>query len=212
MTRQVPAITRRTVGRPNTDQDLRAVLVATTLRLLEQASDPAAVTVAAIVAEAGCTPPTLYHYWDRRESLLREASAEGYAEFRRSQAEAVSATVDPLARIRLRGQAYLEFALARPSLFRVLFLDRSVPGQSPADPENPGHGLADLIADVSEAMAAGKLAPADPLVVAVGLWAAVHGVAVLWAAASELPDELARSVAATQADALLAGYSPMGSR
>jgi AcrR family transcriptional regulator len=182
-------------------------LVTTTLRLLERTGDPAAVTVAAIVTESGCTPPTLYHYWAKRELLLREASETGYAEFRRRQFEAVSGAADPLVRIRLRGEAYLQFALARPSLFRVLFLDRPVPGQSPADVGNPGLGLADLIADVGEAMAAGQLASADCLAVAIGLWAAVHGVAALWVVAPELPRELAGSVAALQADALLQGYS-----
>jgi len=209
VSRQAGAAPRRTVGRPSAGEDLRAALVAATLRLLEQSGDPAAVTVAAIVAKVGCTPPTLYHYWPRRELLLREASAAGYAEFRRNQAEAASKKTDALGRIRLRGQAYLEFAFAQPSLFRVLFLDRPVPEQAAANVEDPGQGLADLAADVSAAMAAGRLAAGDPLVVAVGLWAAVHGIAALWVAAPELPRELAGVVAAKQTDALLAGYSAM---
>jgi AcrR family transcriptional regulator len=187
---------------------MRAALVAATLGLLEQAGDPAAVTVAAIVAEVGCTPPTLYHYWPTRELLLREASAEGFAHFRRSQSYAIAATTDPVDRIRRRGQAYLDFALAQPSLFRVLFLDRPVPGQPPANVSDPGPGLTDLTADVTAAMAAGQLAPNDPLIVAVGLWAAVHGIAALWVATPQLRHDLARQVAATQTDALLAGYSP----
>lgn len=209
MPRQAMLVHRRTVGRPSTGEDLRAALVAATLQLLEETGDPDAVTVAAIIAEVGCSPPTLYHYWPTRELLLREASADGYAEFRRSQAQATRREADPLDRIRLRGQAYLEFAFAKPSLFRVLFMDRPVPGQPPADPDDPGPGLADLTADVSKAMAAGQLASADPLLVAVGLWAAVHGIAALWVNSPELPRDLARSVAAMQTDALLAGYSPM---
>ena len=208
MIRRPVATPRRGVGRPTAGQDLRAALVAATLRLLEQAGDPAAVTVAAIVAEVGCTPPTLYHYWPRREFLLREASAAGFARFRRSQSHATVQATDPVDRIRRRGQAYLDFAFARPSLFRVLFLDRPLPGQPAANVEDPGQGLADLTADVSAAMAAGQLGPAEPVIVAVGLWAAVHGIAALWVATPELPHDLARQVAATQTDALLAGYSP----
>jgi AcrR family transcriptional regulator len=212
VSRQAGATPRRTVGRPSAGEDLRAALVAATLRLLEQSGDPAAVTVAAIVAEVGCTPPTLYHYWPKRELLLREASAAGYAEFRRSQAQAASKKTDALGRIRLRGEAYLEFAFAKPSLFRVLFLDRPVAEQAAATVEDPGQGLADLAADVSAAMTAGQLAADHPLHVAVGLWAAVHGIAALWVAAPELPRELARAVAAKQSDALLAGYSPAAVR
>ncbi len=206
MTRPGAAVSRRSVGRPSTGEDLRAALVAATLRLLEQTGDPAAVTVAAIVGEAGCTPPTLYHYWTRREDLLREASVEGFAQFRRSQSDAASTTTDAVDRILQRGQAYLDFAFARPSLFRVLFLDRPVPGKPLADVDDPGQGLADVVADVSAAMAAGQLAPGDPLGVAVGLWAGVHGIAALWVASPELPHALARSVAARQTAALLTGY------
>jgi AcrR family transcriptional regulator len=140
------------------------------------------VTVTAIVEVVGCTPPTLYHYWPKRELLLREASALGFAEFRRRQTAAARPETDPLARIRARGRAYLEFALSRPLLFRVLFLDRPAPGALPASVEQPGQGLQDLIDDVSDAMSAGQIARAEPLDVAVGLWAATHGIAALWVA------------------------------
>ena len=182
-------------------------LVAAALRLLEHSADPAAVTVAAIVEEVGCTPPTLYHYWPKRELLLREASAEGFAAFRRSQEAAAAGVADPLDRIRSRGKAYVEFAMARPSLFRVLFLDRRLPGRQLAHAEDPGLGLADVIEDVSHAMTGGQLTQGDPLLVALGLWAAVHGLAALWVVSPELPRELMTAVAARQTDALLKGYA-----
>ncbi|MGA7689781.1 MAG: TetR/AcrR family transcriptional regulator [Jiangellales bacterium] len=180
--------------------------MAVTLRLLEKTGDPAAVNVAAIVTEVGCTPPTLYHYWPKRELLLREASALGFARFRSSQATAASTTTDPVDRIRLRGEAYLDFALARPALFRVLFLDRPVPDHVPTTVDDPGEGLADLVADVSAAIEAGQLTGDDPLVVAVGLWAAVHGIAALWTATPGLPRGLAGTISARQTEALLTGY------
>jgi AcrR family transcriptional regulator len=178
------------------------------LRLLEQKGDPAKVTVADIVETVGCTPPTLYHYWPKRKMLLLEASAQGFAKFRQTQNVAVDKATDPLDRIRLRGQAYLDFALARPPLFRVLFLDRPLPGQAPAEVANPGRGFQDLIADVSQAMETGQLAADDPLAVAFSLWAAVHGIASLWVNNPDLPTSLVRSVAAKQSEALLVGFSP----
>jgi AcrR family transcriptional regulator len=195
------------VGRPVEGTDLRGALVAAALELLEQTGDPSAVSVAAIVDAVGCSPPTLYHYWPHRSLLLREASALGFGEFRRLQTDAVGAHPDPLTRIRWRGHAYLEFALTRPSLFRVLFLDPPVEASPAASIEAPGDAFQNLIDDVNEAMAAGQLAVADPLVVAVGLWAATHGVAALWLANPEIPRELARTVAEAQSHALLLGYS-----
>src|SRR5664279_2293787 len=114
---------RRKVGRPDEDQDVRGDILAAALRQLEATGSPERVTVAAIVDEAGCTPPSLYHYWPRRELLLQEASARGWAQFRGSQAGAVADHHDPIERLRLRGRAYLNFALAKPVLFRVLFLE-----------------------------------------------------------------------------------------
>jgi AcrR family transcriptional regulator len=200
-------MTRRRVGRPTNGGDLRGELVEATLRLLGESGDPGKVTVAAIVDAVGCTPPTLYNYWPKRELLLLEASEMGFVAFRESQAEAAARESDPLARIRLRGDAYLAFALARPSLFRVLFLDRPVPGAPRADAESPGAGLDDLIHDVELAMRSGQLAAGEPQLVAAGLWAGVHGIAALFVNTPELPQALAWAVAAGQTEALLKGYS-----
>ena len=131
----------------------------------------------------------------------------GFAAFRQSQAKAANREPDPLERVRLQGRAYLDFALSRPSLFRVLFLDRPLPGAPPADPESPDGGLDDLIHDVELAMQGGQLAPAEAQLVAAGLWAAVHGIAALFVSTPELPHELAWAVASSQTEALLAGYA-----
>lgn len=198
---------RRRVGRPAKGTEVRDDLVAATLRLLEASGEPVEVTVSRIVAEAGCTPPSLYHYWPSREALLLEASACGYAVFREDQARAVGDAEDPVERIRRRGTGYLAFALARPALFRVLFLDRPVEGSPEARPAAPGAGLQDLADDVAAAMDAARLAPGDPMLTAVTLWSAVHGVAALWIATPGLPHDLAERTAELQQRALLDGLA-----
>jgi AcrR family transcriptional regulator len=192
------------VGRPGDDEDVRGAILAAALRQLEAIGSPDRVTVAAIVEEAGCTPPSLYHYWPKRELLLQEASARGWAEFSHNQDDAVADHHDPVERLRLRGQAYLNFALAKPALFRVLFLEPPSGGPTPADAE-PGRALQDLIVDVSEAMASGLLRAGDPLTTALALWAAIHGVAALWSATPNLPTGLAHTVADLAQDAVLTG-------
>jgi AcrR family transcriptional regulator len=196
---------RRGVGRPAGGEDLRTTLLDAALQLLEQFGDPAEVTVAAIVEAANCTPPSLYHYWPKRELLLREASYRGWEAFRSSQFDAVRDDDSALDRIRDRGMAYLAFALERPSLFRVLFLDRRVPGSSEPDPDEPGAALADLVADVTRAMSTDLFSNGDPLTVALTLWGSIHGIAALWAATPTLPHELAWDVARIQQDAVIAG-------
>jgi len=198
------------VGRPGGDEDIRGAILVATLRQLEATGSPDRVTVAGIVQEAGCTPPSLYHYWPNRDLLLQEASTRGWAQFRASQTAAVadrqSSNRDPIERLRQRGRGYLDFALVRPALFRVLFLEPPV-----ADPAEPapeaGEALRDLVTDVATAMATGQLRPADPMTTALALWSAMHGVAALWAATPNLPTELARAVGDLAQDAILTGLA-----
>lgn len=199
---------RRTVGRPAKGAEVRDDLLAAALGLLEASGDPREVTVGRIVAAARCTPPSLYHYWPSREALLVEASARGYAAFRVDLTRAVAGADDPIERILRRGRGYVAFAFARPALFRVLFLDRPVAGAPEARPSAPGAGLQDLVDDVTSAMEAGRLASGDPLLAAVALWSAVHGVAALWIATPGLPPDLAERTLELQQRALLAGLVP----
>jgi AcrR family transcriptional regulator len=197
---------RRKVGRPGDGEDVRAGILAAALRQLQATGSPDRVTVAAIVDEAGCTPPSLYHYWPRREVLLREASARGWTSFRDSQTGAVADQQDPVERLRLRGGAYLDFALAKPALFRVLFLE--APEDRPPPPAaGTGAALDDLVGDVTAAMATGQLRPADPLTTALALWSAMHGVAALWAVNPDLPTHLAHAVGRLAQDAVLSGLA-----
>ena len=201
---------RRAVGRPGDGQgqDLRDAILVAALRQLEATGSPDLVTVAAIIDEAGCTPPSLYYYWPKRELLLREASERGWAQFRVSQRGALAGD-DPVERLRLRGRAYLDFALERPALFRVLFLEPTAGRPGPPDdpPAETGQAFQDLLADVRQAMATGQLRPADPLTTALVLWSAVHGVAALWAVTPGLPAQRAHAVGDLAQDAVLSGLA-----
>jgi AcrR family transcriptional regulator len=211
------------VGRPGHGEDVRGAILAAALRQLEAAGNPDRVTVSAIIAEAGCTPPSLYHYWPRRELLLHEAGALGWTQFRASQAAAVAghrdsdqgSNRDPVQRLRLRGRAYLDFALAKPSLFRVLFLEPAAAGPDGPTAEGgqalheaeAGQALHDLVEDVGAAMASGQFRPADPFTTALALWSAMHGVAALWAVTPGLPTDLAHAVGDLAQEAVLAGLA-----
>jgi len=151
-------------------------------------------------------PPALYHYWPSRTHLLREASALGWERFRAGQSASVTGADDPIVRLEQRGRAYLEFSLAEPALFRVLFL---LPGSMDpsAAPAAEGQAMTELTADVAAAMRAGVLLPQDPLTTALVLWSAVHGIASLWAATPGMPADLARSVAHASQRAVLTGLA-----
>jgi len=201
---------RRRAGRPPAGQDLRETLLRVTLQLLERTGDPATVTIARIVDAAGCTPPSLYHYWATREALLRAASARGWGAFRESQQASARAGEGPLERIRRRGRAYVAFARERPALFRALFLSGTLapPSADRTAPEPaPGPALATLVSDVTAAMEAGLLRRAEPTVVALALWASVHGIATLCVTHPQVPHALVEDAVRLQQDAILAGLA-----
>jgi AcrR family transcriptional regulator len=186
------------VSRHRDGADLRRRLLSVTLDQLEATGDPSQVTVSSIVAAARCTPPSLYHYWPTRDALLAEASRAGWEDFVTSQQSSIAGVSDPVARLRARGRAYVEFARARPSLFRVLFMEPR-PGHSPdAD-------LAGLVGDVAQAMSSGTLRPGDAQLVALTIWAAVHGVAALASSHPDAPDALVDLLAHDTVEAMLAG-------
>jgi AcrR family transcriptional regulator len=198
----------RSMSRPKQVKDTLTSTNPAVLKVqLIETGSPDRVTIATIVKEAGCTPPSLYHYWSTRDLLLKEASASGWAQFRVSQTDAVADDLSPVERLRLRGRAYLEFALAEPALFRVLFLEPPAAGPGEPPPET-GSALGDLVADVTAAMASGKLRIADPLTTALVLWSAMHGVAALWAVNPNLPTVLAHSVGDLAQNAVLIGLAP----
>lgn len=198
---------RRAAGRPRAGVDVREALVAAALNQLLASGGSESVTVAAIVAEARCTAPALYHYWPTREQLLMEASSRGWDQFRASQAQSVQEQADPLTRLRLRGRGYLDFALARPALFRVLFMSPT-PGSPHETSRTPeGRAFRDLVADVQAAIEQGQLAPREPLIVALSLWSAMHGVAALWAIDPQRPAELAVAAGELAQDAILLGLA-----
>ena len=61
--------------------ELRERILAATIDLLHERSDPALVSIDAVVTAVGCTPPALYYYFPTKESLLSEACRIEYAAF-----------------------------------------------------------------------------------------------------------------------------------
>ena len=112
---------------------------------------------------------------------------------------------DPWGRIRARGRAYIDFALANPEHYRVIMMARH-----DAIPEGvlnePPPGFEHLRDDVRAAIEAGEIHNQDPFVVASGLWMTVHGIASLLISKPDFPwpkrDELIDHVLHTHAEGL----------
>lgn len=166
--------------------------------LLDASGSGVPVTVAAVCRAARCTPPTLYHHFASLAELQRTACQEAFAGWADGIEGRIGTAVSPAQRLRLRGRAYLEWGIANPVAYRVLFLQP----QGTADPDaGPGRGFDTLAEDLSLLM---DRSPADPAVrtAALAHWSAVHGLTSLLITNPDLPAPTWRAVLDHLADAL----------
>lgn len=176
------------VGTGQDSGGLRGRILEATRQLLIEGRDPRAVSIARVCARAACTPPSLYHYFATKDVLLGEVCDGVMREFMSGLQLQVRTITDPLEELAARGTAYLEWGLANPGEYRVLF-DRpswAVAGeQRPAD---TGNGLAELVDNVVRCRLAGKLSTdRDPFIQALALWGEVHGLTMLAIANPGIP-------------------------
>jgi AcrR family transcriptional regulator len=116
------------------------------------ALDGPGVTTRAICEAAGVTAPTLYHYFGDRDGLLAAVVTEGFTRYLARKRE-VDDTGDPLADLRRGWDDHIDWGLANPN-FYVLMYGRVTPGlQHPAATE-----ATDMLAEkLSAAARAGML-------------------------------------------------------
>jgi AcrR family transcriptional regulator len=86
---------------------------------LLEAEGPAGVTTRAVCAAASVTAPTLYHHFGDMNGLVNALVNRGIEEFLAGK-RANRETADPLADLRRGWDSWIDFALRRPRLFRLM--------------------------------------------------------------------------------------------
>ena len=117
-------MTTRTPGRPRTSEtrDLRENLLRTSRELLDEGG-PAALSMREVARRAGCTHQAPYHYFTNREAILAALVEAGFGELanRLREARDKVGTEDLGTVVEASGNAYVEFALTNPGVFRIMF-------------------------------------------------------------------------------------------
>lgn len=182
--------------------DLPATLVRAAIDLLEE-SGAAELSLRAVARRAGVSPAAPYRHFAVRDDLLSAVATVGYRELAEALVAACPAPTsgEDLADIAV---AYVQFALTRPGLFRVMF-------GGPCDPDNPGRAAAvDAIHEYLNFTVRQALPGADPESMPTAMWALVHGLAFLHLD-GKLDASSARAVAArVRATVLAAVQVPVG--
>jgi AcrR family transcriptional regulator len=151
--------------------DLRAALVCAALELLEESGE-SALSLRAVARRAGVSPAAPYRHYADREALVSAVAAVGYRELAERLAAAHPSPSSPeqLASVAI---AYVQFALERPALFRIMFGE-------PCDRDNDERIAATAAVSLYVRGIVERSFPqADPEALATAIWALVHGLAFL---------------------------------
>jgi AcrR family transcriptional regulator len=130
----------------------------------------------------GVTAPALYRHFDSREQVLLEVVREAYQRLAQDLHRSLQGRT-PADRFRLAGDAYLEFALANPRLYDVLYAPPDQMGweRLPQEVETQVCAVGQFWNDrVRECMEAGILRQGDIQDVGVTLWGHAHGLISLY--------------------------------
>ncbi len=136
-----------------------------------------------VARRAGVTHAAPYRHFPSKESLVAAIAEDGYRTMMRYMQEAQASLGDapPLQRFYASGNGYLQFALAHPAYFRLMFgateLNRRDYPSLREAAEAAFHLLLDSVVACQES---GELKAGDPRELGLAAWSSIHGLASLW--------------------------------
>lgn len=151
--------------------DLPTACVSAAMELLEESGENA-LSLRAVARRAGVSPTAPYRHYADREALVSAVAALGYRELaeRLAGAHPSPSTPEQLTSVAV---AYVQFALERPALFRIMFSE-------PCDRDNAERIAATAAVTLYLREIVGRVFPeADAEAMATATWALVHGLAFL---------------------------------
>jgi len=173
--------------------------------ILERASELFAengyeeVSMRQIAKAAGCSATAIYLFFESKDDLLFTVVEDAFEQFVAAMDAAAASSGSPRDRLAAIGMAYIEFAIARPVDFRLMFIDKPkfLLAPSVRDRAPRLNALAALRNTVGEIL---DLPPTAPpvLVAADALWGGVHGIAVLHVSRLGFTAERAREAGTLQ--------------
>jgi len=169
-------------------ETLREDLLAATERLMIETGSADAVSIRAIADAVGVTPPSIYLHFPDKTSLILAVCERHFEVFDSTVEAAGRSTDDPVESLRRRGRAYVRFGLENPEPYRILFMTRAE--TAPQYDTLVGAGaraFRHLVDAVRRCIDTGAYRPVDPLIAAIGIWTAVHGVTSLLISLPDFP-------------------------
>ena len=164
--------------RPYHHGDLRSALLAHAHRILRE-EGLEGLTLRAVARAAGVSQAAPYRHFPDRRALMAAVASEGFEQLHQAMGQAMS---EGGGRQGFKGIAiaYVRFARANPALYRVMFgAEVANTSDLPELASTSRAALGFVQGGLEQLQAAGLVRQGDAAVMAVALWASLHGVAAL---------------------------------
>jgi AcrR family transcriptional regulator len=141
-----------------------------------------AVSLRAVARRANVSHSAPYHHFATKAELLAGLAAAGFermvAEIHAEISRLLPA--EPIDQLRAIGRAYMTFANANPSVFRLMFRpELTQPSQHPVLQGAEAIAFGTLMEVIVACQQKNQLPAGDPFALAVCAWSAVHGLSTL---------------------------------
>ena len=167
-------------AKPYHHGDLRRALLDEAIRTIET-QGVERLTLRTVGARLGVSRSALYRHFADKQSLLATVGKEGFRKLRQALADAWEENGHGRAGFDAMHRAYVQFAVAHPSHYRVMF------GGFIESAAKDDHFISEaraafqvLLDALVEQQNAGDIRRDDPVLMARFVWALVHGTAMLF--------------------------------
>jgi AcrR family transcriptional regulator len=159
--------------------DLRWALLQAASLLLER-EGTSGVGLRAIARLAGVSQTAPYRHFADREAILAALAEDGFATLGDRMAAAAREAREPASALSAIAATYVALAAKRPHLFRLLFgPEVADKARYPAVRDAGLRAFGVVVDTIAAGQRAGVVRDGDPAELALGHWAAVHGMALL---------------------------------
>ena len=157
--------------------------------MLLEKGDLSALSIRAVSAAVGVTPPSIYLHFADRNELIFDVCDRKWRVITERLNDAVEGESDPLERLKGRGRAYVQWAIQHPEHYRMLLMvrpDQMPPSYAERKVATRRVGFGPLREDLVAAMDSGAIRKGDPDELVFMLFGAVHGLVSLMVTNSDL--------------------------
>lgn len=158
--------------------DLKHALTSAALSLVAE-KGPKGFTLTEAARRAGVSTAAPYRHFAGKAELLAAVAEQGFHDLHAALAAAAERASDPKERVVELGRAYVQWAVAHPDHYQVMFGAESLKAEQPSVAVAGKQAFGDLLDAITKCQEAGIVEGRDPREVAAPLWSLVHGIASL---------------------------------